>query len=475
MKVLLGLVVAVVVATAAQAGEPALPEGLESRDEPALPEGLDAAERQPEPALPEGLDGEPPAAAHDGVAVRARDALPFDLHGFLEGRVGLRTQSDPDEKTASIGELRLQLEADRAWRRAALSVTADFLYDPVFGDHDIDLETGRGAIDLREANLLLRPLPAVDVKIGRQILTWGTGDLIFLNDLFPKDFQSFFIGRDDEYLKAPSDAVKASLFSRLANLDVVYTPRFDADRFIDGSRLSYFNESLGRRAGRDAVLDAERPDDWLQDDEVALRLYRNVAGWELAAYAYDGFWKSPAGMDPVTTEATFPALAAYGASVRGAMLGGIANAELAYYDSKDDRDGDDPLVRNSELRVLGGFEREVATELTAGIQYYLQRMRDAGAYEDSLPEGTRPASRSFQIVTVRITQLLLDQNLTLSLFTFYSPSEDDAHLRPKVSYKATDRWRLEVGANVFVGRRADTFFGQLERNTNIYTAARYSF
>jgi hypothetical protein len=32
-----------------------------------------------------------------------------------------------------------------------------------------------------------------------------------------------------------------------------------------------------------------------------------------------------------------------------------------------------------------------------------------------------------------------------------------------------------VGANVFVGRRADTFFGQLERNTNIYTAARYSF
>jgi hypothetical protein len=78
----------------------------------------------------------------------------------------------------------------------------------------------------------------MDVKLGRQILTWGTGDLIFINDLFPKDWISFFIGRDTDYLKAPSDAIKVSLFGEQANLDIVYTPQFDSDRFIEGRCLA---------------------------------------------------------------------------------------------------------------------------------------------------------------------------------------------------------------------------------------------
>ncbi|WP_288372311.1 hypothetical protein [uncultured Marinobacter sp.] len=85
-----------------------------------------------------------------------------------------------------------------------------------------------------------------------------TGDLVFINDLFPKDWVSFFIGRDVEYLKAPSDALKVSAFSSWANLDLVYTPRFDADRFIDGRRLSFFNTGQGRLTGRNAVVLAGR-------------------------------------------------------------------------------------------------------------------------------------------------------------------------------------------------------------------------
>ena len=53
----------------------------------------------------------------------------------------------------------------------------------------------------------------LDVKLGRQVLTWGTGDLLFLNDLFPKDWVSFFAGRDDEYLKAPSNTLRATQYN----------------------------------------------------------------------------------------------------------------------------------------------------------------------------------------------------------------------------------------------------------------------
>ncbi len=128
---------------------------------------------------------------------------------------------------------------------------------------------------------------------------------------------------------------------------------------------------LGRIAGRDAIIRVEEPETWFTDDELALRLYRNIAGWEGALYGYRGYWKSPAGDDPAAGKATFPRLGVYGGSLRGTAAGGIGNLEFGFYDSEEDRSGSDPLVRNSELRFLAGYEREIAAEFTAGVQYYL--------------------------------------------------------------------------------------------------------
>lgn len=45
--------------------------------------------------------------------------------------------------------------------------------------------------DIRSLNVAFRPSDVLDVKIGRMVSTWGTGDLVFINDMFPKDWQSF--------------------------------------------------------------------------------------------------------------------------------------------------------------------------------------------------------------------------------------------------------------------------------------------
>ena len=66
---------------------------------------------------------------------------------------------------------------------------------------------------LREGYISYYPSSFYEIKAGRQVLTWGTGDLIFINDRFPKDYESFYSGRDMEYLKVPSDAVKISFLS----------------------------------------------------------------------------------------------------------------------------------------------------------------------------------------------------------------------------------------------------------------------
>ncbi len=344
----------------------------------------------------------------------------------------------------------------------------------VKGDALGDLVTEEGDFDLREANVFTRPTDFMDVKVGRQILTWGTGDLIFINDLFPKDWQSFFIGRDTEYLKAPSDAAKVSLFGDWANLDIAYTPRFDPDRYIRGERISYWNSNPGSTAGRDAIVHTDKPDDWFSDSEIAARLYKNIDNYELAFYGYHGYWKSPGGMNPAMTQAIFPDLNVYGTSLRGSVGKGIGNVEIGYYDSADDQSGNDPLINNSEVRYLVGYTREIGRDFTMGLQYYIEQMLDYGPYKRNLPSG--PArDRDRHLTTLRLTKLLMNQNLRLSLFTYYSHTDKDVYMRPNANYKVSDNMAVELGSNMFFGDYPHTFFGQFRDNTNIYAGLRYSF
>ncbi len=397
------------------------------------------------------------------------------LHGFVEGRAGVRTQSDPGEDQRTLSELRAQLDSLHHFDRFQLQFRGDFLYDELADDiGKVDLESGRGFFDLRELNVLFSPLEWSDVKIGRQILTWGTGDMLFINDLFPKDWNSFLLGRDEEYLKAPSDALLASFFPPFANVDLVYTPRFDADRYVDGERVSFWDMNR-RYVGRESSVDAERRDEWLRDHEVAARLYRTLYGYETALYFYHGFWKSPAGYDVADDTPYFPGLNVYGASARGNALGGIANFEAGYYDSREDRSGSDPFVPNSELRLLAGYQRELARNLNAGVQYYIEWMMDHDAYRESLAPGSAARDEFRHVTTLRLTQLLMNQNLIMSLFAYFSPNDRDTYLRPSATYKISDNWSAGLSGNFFFGERNYTYFGRFRRNSSVNLSLRYNF
>lgn len=403
-----------------------------------------------------------------GLKDKVYDNYGIDLLGFIEARAGWRLQDDEYQRDVSLAEIRLQLELGKDLGWGQLAVKGDLVADDVV--HEI-----RG--ELRDLNLLFSPMDNMDVKVGRQVLTWGTGDLLFINDLFPKNWKSFFIGRDDEYLKAPSDAVKVSLFFDAFDLDLVYIPLFNNSEYIDGERISYWNQLLGRTAGRDFIFADEERNSFGNDSEFSARLSKNIDGKELALYTYSGFWKTPEGIngDMLDPRLVYPRLTVYGASIRGAILGGIGNLELGYYDSRQDRSGEDSLVRNSEYRFLAGFERELGQNFTGAFQYYLEWMEDHGEYARSLPPGSPEKDELRSLFTMRLTKLFLNQNLRLSLFVYYSPTDEDTYLRPKLHYKVSDQWAVEAGGNIFLGSDDHTFFGQFEDNTNAYTGMRYNF
>ncbi|MGB5579614.1 MAG: hypothetical protein WBM68_03530, partial [Woeseia sp.] len=153
--------------------------------------------------------------------------------GFFEGAFGTRIDSDPlVNRRNTLGELRARVEREWQPGKTTISLKGDAAYDAVLSELDLEL---------RELTASFTIADSVDVKAGRQVLTWGTGDLVFLNDLFPKDFESFFAGRDDEYLKAPGNAVRITRYGDSVNVDFAWSPVFDSDVYLDGERFSFFS------------------------------------------------------------------------------------------------------------------------------------------------------------------------------------------------------------------------------------------
>lgn len=399
-----------------------------------------------------------------------------ELHGFAEGSFGAKfgdERADKDEYNLLEG--RIQLKSSYFPERPLLlSDWGTELF--MKGDILLDGYEEEADIEIREAYAFFSPASFVDIKLGRQILTWGTGDLLFINDLFPKDFVSFFIGRDDEYLKVPSDASRFSFFSKWASFDVVLIPFFKPDNSITGNRLSFYDSFAGEVVGDDSNRVIVERKDSFENTEVAMRIYRNFGSMEGAIYGFRGFYKQLRGIsDPNQFELFYPELNVYGGSIRGPILGGIGNLEVGYYDSREDRSGNDRLIENASLKYLLGYERDFGGDLKAGVQYYLEQMLDYNAYKRSLLSGDIERDEFRHLLTTRLTKLLRNQTMEIGLFIFYSPSDRDMHLRPRFAYNVTDNWKVTVGANIFSGNDDFTEFGQLEGNNNIYTRVRYSF
>jgi hypothetical protein len=225
----------------------------------------------------------------------------------------------------------------------------------------------------------------MDLKLGRQINTWGTGDLLFINDLFPKDWNAFFIGRDDEYLKAPADSAKASLFSDWANLDLIYSPRFDSDRFIDGRRISYWNGALGRTTPWTPTTRRRVP-----RRRMCRPPLRSVA-YEIAASLHR-FLGNPARRSRHPGAPTFRA-AGVRRQARAARSPAASSASRALVSLARRTHGDDPFAATANClprRLRAGL----MPNLTAGSSTSVEQMQDYGAYPAPSPPARTPRTNT---------------------------------------------------------------------------------
>lgn len=393
-------------------------------------------------------------------------ASDISLHGFLQGNYSFNTaSSNPDGGDFKWVEERFQLKLDASKEPFRLFIKTDAFFDHI--DEKGDMELREGYIDYTSKNW--------DLRIGRQVITWGLGDLIFINDVFPKDYEAFFSGRPMEYLKKGIDGVKFGIYPGFTSFEIIAIPFFEPNNFPDPKRFWMFDPmpSITNREEKEPAKN-------LDNTEIALRMYRDLGGFDTSLYFYRGFFRQPWMMPdnpmmPTKLTLFYPKLSVYGISLQGRLIDGILGIEAGYYDSRQDRNGTDPMIPNSQTRFMVGYQRQMWEDFTIGLQYYGEFMHDYSEYEKNLPEGFSKEKKLHDLFSIRLTQFLKHQTLRLSFFAFYSPSDGDYLVNPEIKYNFSDHIWAAIGGIIFGGGERWSQFGQLDKNDNVYLQMRYEF
>ncbi|TKS58432.1 MAG: hypothetical protein EWM72_02971 [Nitrospira sp.] len=399
------------------------------------------------------------------LRVQAEELL---IHGFLQANYDMRVTGQhppgPEGGDFLFGEERFQLRLDKSGEKGRLFIRTDFFHDAV---------ANRPDLELREA-YVDTSMGGSDVRVGRQLLIWGVGDYLFINDIFAKDWGAYFSGRPVEYLRVPQDALKLDLGTNKVSAEIVAMPFFQADKLPSRNRFLQFDPFPGvPRSTQEPALE-------FQNTELAARLYGTTWGFDTALYLYRGFFRMPAleanqMTAPTLITETFPRLVVYGASTRGNALGGVVSAEVGYYDSLQGQAGHNPAIPNSSFRYFVGYQQQPWEDFTVGLQYYGELMSHYDAYRATLPSGFPAQDRHRQLMTLRLTQLFWNQTLRLGIFAYYSPTDQDYYLIPEIRYSISDNLWMSVTGNIFGGRRTTTFFGQFDADDNLAITMRYEF
>ena len=384
-----------------------------------------------------------------------------DLTGFVQLRQVQRVRSP---------QLCCQLSGRKTMAQEALG---ELLYERRLGDqlsatarveayYDNALSRGNGAI--REGFVDWAPTSSIGVKLGRQVLTWGVSDYLYVNDVFPKNYDAFFTGAGFDRMKEPVDAAKLVVHEKAADFEAVVSRR-KADKQPHAERFTAMSMTKG-------ALAAEHPDD---QADIATKVSAHIQGWDVAAYAASfASREARFSIDATGLRSDLPRTRHLGFSITGNAAGGLTWLEGAV--RRTEAKGVSVVSRHfldSAVKFIGGYSRELSADVSISTQLQLEASTSRDRYTQSLAPGVRPLRSVSSTLHLRVQGRWLNQTLTLGAQVF-AGDEGDTHLNPFGSWSPADGWTVEGGANLFNGK-PDTRYGAFKDDSNVYVLARFSF
>jgi hypothetical protein len=395
------------------------------------------------------------------LAILAAALLPplamADVTGFVQLREVQRAHSANDCALDGCRSMAQEAMGELLWeRRVNERVTMSARAEAVFGP-----SASRDRISLREGFLDWTPGSQLNLKFGRQVLTWGVSDYLYVNDIFPKNYDAFFTGGGFDRMKEPVDAARVTWHGPPVSVETIVS-RAKADRLPSPDRfLATQLPATASVVGNDGL-------------DAAFKASSQLQGWDVAAYAAS-FQSRERRLyvDATGLRADHPRLKHLGVSLTGNAPSGVVWVEGAIRHAAEAKDN--TVSRHSlgsSVKLIAGYSREVGQDITASMQLQIEAPTNFNRYAATLGPGVRPVERLATTLHARLQSRYLNQTLGIGAQLF-AGSERDTHFNPFANWSPADGWTIEAGANLFNGR-TDTRYGAFRDDSNVYVQGRYS-
>ncbi len=393
-----------------------------------------------------------------------------DISGFARSYEGVNVESGD----FSIIQQTLNLNIEKRGEKVA------FKADPMmylYNSDSLQLNLREVYMDMYFKNF--------DLRIGKQQVVWGKADGVFITDIVsPLNLTEFLLPDFDE-IRTGVIATKLNYYIGNSTLEAIWIPQFTPTTSPYANSIWYIQPDFPAPTTFDWSRSTINPS--LENSELFLKWSAMTSELDfelMGGYTWDdiptmhvqkifGIDSTTMPPSPTLTGLTitpqYHRLTVAGGSFSTEIKGVIFRGEGAFYSGKyfqtEDPIATDALVQKDYLNYVAGIDFNIGNVKlsTQFIQNYI------------LDHNTFMSENEFQnTATIMARYDMMRETLHLELFSYIGLSENDALIRPKITYDFDDSFSLLLGANVFLGDE-DGRFGQYQDNSMVYAKVKYNF
>ena len=377
----------------------------------------------------------------------APDSSAIEINGKLALNTRYAVNDDgfsSNEELLSLAELRLDMD----YRGRKTDMLASGRIQQVPGE-----TFAEGRIDEAYMRYYARYF---DLEIGYMKPIWGTGDKVHAVDILtPMDY-SDFINPDYGERKQAEAMIKLNIPANDGLLELVYLPVFTPDTIPwEGTWVPRDVAELQALFPTYTTVEEQTAD--FSHSSLAFRFTRNLGAFDLGGIYYLGYYRQPTvSVSPGIITLSYDRVNMVG--LHGAAAAGrtTLRVEAGWY-ATEDYQGDDPEVRNSEFRWVGGFDCNLpVSRLNINIQEAGTLLLNSDAIENS-QDVQADARTTENMLILCLSDSWNHDTVTPELSLIIGLEDRDYMLKPSITALFHDELEFSLAASIFGGSRDGNF------------------
>ena len=324
-----------------------------------------------------------------------------------------------------------------------------------------------------------------DLRIGKQQIVWGKADGVFITDIVsPLNLTEFLLPDFDE-IRTGVIAAKLDYYIGNSTIEAIFIPQFTPTVKPDANSIWFIQPKFPAPVIFDWSKSKIKPS--LENSEFFLKYSAMTSVIDIdliGAYTWEdnptmhvqkefGINTNTTPPTPMLTGLTitpeYHRLYVAGGSFSSEIKGIILRGEGAYYNGKyfqtEDPTAEDALIQKDYLNYVLGIDFNIGS-VKLSSQFIQKYILD---YSEMILENETQNTATFLA-----HYDMLRETLHLELFSYLGLTNEDALIRPRITYDFDDSFSILMGANIFIGDRTGQF-GQYKDNTMVYSKIKYSF